>query len=95
MFAELAFVTWPIVAYSDAWSPSSRKTGFQVTCLLFLAWESNLLKTRLLRRSSRWKRFPLMRWLSIRIHTTGKRITEKQLQLSLMVIAVGTKYSGT
>ena len=32
---------------------SSRNTGFQVTCLLFLAWESNLLKMRLCRHYGR------------------------------------------
>jgi hypothetical protein len=31
----------------------------------------------------------------IRIHTTGKRITEKHQHLSLMVIAVGSKFGGT
>jgi hypothetical protein len=33
--------------------------------------------------------------LSIRIHTTGQRITEKHLHLSRLVIAVDTKSSGT
>jgi hypothetical protein len=33
--------------------------------------------------------------LSIRIHTTGQRITEKHLHLSRLVIAVDTKSGGT
>jgi len=31
----------------------------------------------------------------IRIHTTGKRITEKHRHLSRMVIAVGSQFGGT
>jgi hypothetical protein len=40
--------------------PSPRETGFQVTCLLFLAWESNLLKSRHFRHSGNKRLSPAL-----------------------------------